>query len=74
MNEIMLKLNVYSKGTHIVYDDAFFFATGIVILNLLNTFVNNHVYHVSFHNGMKVRVAALSTERFASSNFILFTY
>lgn len=39
---------------------ALFYASGIVLLNALSAVFKNHIQYVSFHNGMKVRVAVCS--------------
>lgn len=42
------------------YHDALFYATGIIVLNAINTLLVNQFFIVGFHNGMKVRVAVCS--------------
>lgn len=54
------ELSCCRKDTEITYNDAFLYASGIVGLNALNALLLNHIYHLAFHNGMKVRVAVCS--------------
>lgn len=42
------------------YHIALMLAGGIVILSALNALVLNHIYQVSFHNGLQLRVAVCS--------------
>lgn len=50
----------FSADTDTEYSDALLYATGIVVLNGLNAIALNQVYNLSYHNGMKVRVAVCS--------------
>lgn len=58
---IRLKITVYCrKEPDVTHNAALLFAGGIVILNALNAVLFNHIFHIAFHNGMKVRVAVCS--------------
>lgn len=53
-------LQFFRKDTDIAYHDAILYAVGLVALNGLNALFLNHVFLLSFHNAMKVRVAVCS--------------
>lgn len=42
------------------YKQALLFAGGVVILSALNAILFSHIYYMSIHNGMRVRVAVCS--------------
>lgn len=42
------------------YHNALMLAAGIVILSALNSLILNHIYQVSFHFGLQLRVAVCS--------------
>lgn len=42
------------------YHTAVMLACGIVIFSALNSIIFNHIYHISFHNGLQLRVAVCS--------------
>lgn len=42
------------------YDEALIYATGIVLLNFVQTLSSSQYYQLSNHNAMKVRVAICS--------------
>lgn len=42
------------------YHTAVMMACGIIIFSALNSIIFNHIYHISFHIGLKLRVAVCS--------------
>lgn len=42
------------------YHTALIFASGIVLFSIINALILNHIFHVSFHLGLKMRVAICS--------------
>lgn len=42
------------------YEEALWYASGMVILNALNALLVNQFFMIGFHNGMKIRVAVCS--------------
>lgn len=44
----------------ITYDEAICYAIGILALNFFSAIFNNHIMFISFHYGLKVRVAVCS--------------
>ncbi|XP_055306890.1 ATP-binding cassette subfamily C member 4-like isoform X2 [Sitodiplosis mosellana] len=53
-------LRYFRNDTNVTYDEALLYAIGIMILNFLNALCSNHILLLSYHNGMKVRVAVCS--------------
>lgn len=49
-----------SEDTTLTYHDAMIFASGIVLLNACNAFLMNEFNFLSYHYGMKVRIAVCS--------------
>lgn len=53
-------LEFFRQSTKTTYYEAVMFAVGIIALNGMVALFSNHVLLLSFHNGMKVRVAVCS--------------
>lgn len=53
-------LRFFKNDTEIKYHEAVWYAIGFVASNALYAFFINHIQFLSFHNGMKVRVAVCS--------------
>ncbi|KAJ6642101.1 ATP-binding cassette sub-family C member 4 [Pseudolycoriella hygida] len=53
-------LTYFRHDSNMPYEEAVYYAVGIVGLNALNAIVVNQYYMGGFHNGMKVRVAVCS--------------
>lgn len=70
INDILIRLGqpfllgyfllYFRTDTNITYHEALSYAIGIVVLNFLNALFSNHILLLSYHNGMKVRVAVCS--------------
>ncbi|XP_055304324.1 ATP-binding cassette subfamily C member 4-like [Sitodiplosis mosellana] len=70
LNDIFLRLGqplllgklllYFCKDSTIKYEDALLYASGILILNAINTILFNQFFLISSHNGMKTRVAVCS--------------
>lgn len=57
---IVFEFWIYSEDSKMTYDEALWYASGIVILNAINAILVNQFFMIGFHNGMKVRVAVCS--------------
>ncbi|XP_055306876.1 ATP-binding cassette sub-family C member 4-like [Sitodiplosis mosellana] len=53
-------LQYFRAHPTITYDEAIYYAVGILTLNALNAILSNHIMFISFHYGLKVRVAVCS--------------
>lgn len=51
---------IFSEDSKMPYEEAMWYASGIIILNAINTILVNQFFIIGFHNGMKVRVAVCS--------------
>lgn len=58
--ELLNILFICSEDSTMKYEDALLYASGILILNAINTILVNQFFILGFHNGMKVRVAVCS--------------
>lgn len=50
----------FRSSSGISFNRALLFASGVVILSALHTILFSHIYYISIHNGMRVRVAVCS--------------
>jgi ATP-binding cassette, subfamily C (CFTR/MRP), member 4 len=67
----------FKQGTDVTYDEAWFYAAGIVILQAGNAILVNQYSHKAFHTGMKMKVAACSLmfrKVFLSASLIDFNF
>lgn len=60
MTVSVLYFHINREDSNISYKDAMISASGIVLLNAVQTWCGNRFLKQSFHNGMKVRVAVCS--------------
>lgn len=69
IDQLILTFSIYVMQSNLFYfradktmqyHIALMLAGGIVILSALNALILNHIYQVSFHNGLQLRVAVCS--------------
>ena len=51
---------IFRDDKTITYNEAVFYAGGIILFNLLRLMINSYVVHLAPHIGMKIRVAVCS--------------
>lgn len=52
--------NFYRNDKNVSKKEAWMFAGGILSLSFVNAIVSNHIFQISFHTGMQIRIAVCS--------------